>query len=266
VSSSKEHSPSVSEHSPSAPQYQTDLAQTPLPEILFTIHRLKAPGMLECRRGDETKKIFFDNGQVIFASSSNIADSLGDKLLRDGKITREQYDESVRRLKTTGKRQGTILAEMKILEPKDLFISVREQIQQIVWSVFGWESGTVAFTPGRDKHLEFVKLQIPIPQAVLQGVRRMPDARALVARLGTRTTVLQRTDVASDELHLGADEQRLLDAVDGRNVLSELVATPPLTAGDNARILYAFFALGLIVVRRPTGQIKVQVKVGTPTE
>jgi Domain of unknown function (DUF4388) len=258
VSSSNEHSPSP------ASQYQTDLAQTPLPEILFTIHRLKAPGMLECRRGDEVKKIFFDNGQVIFASSSNLADSLGDKLLREGKITQEQYDESVRRLKTTGKRQGTILAEMKLLEPKDLFVAVREQIQGIVWSIFGWDKGTVAFSPGRDKHLEFVKLQIPIPQAVLQGVRRMPDARVLVARLGTRATVLQRTEVPLDEVHIRPEEQLLLDAVDGRRVLSDLVNTPPLTPGENARILYALFALGIIVVRRPSGQIKVQVKVGTP--
>jgi len=261
---------SSNDHPSPAPQYQTDLAQTPLPEILFTIHRHKAPGMLECRRphenGDEIKRIFFDQGQVIFASSSNIADSLGDKLLRDGKITREQYDESVRRLKSSGKRQGTILAEMKVLEPKELFISVREQIQEIVWSVFEWDKGTVAFSPGRDKHLEFVKLQIPIPQAVLQGVRRMPDARVLVARLGTRTTILQRTAITTDEMHPGADELRLLEAVDGRRPLSDLVATPPLTPGENARILYAFFALGLILVRRPTGQIKVQVKVGTPTE
>jgi hypothetical protein len=254
------------ESSSTNPQYQSDLAQTPLPEILFTIHHHKAPGMLECKHGDETKKIFFDNGQVIFAASSNIADSLGDKLLREGKITQEQYDESVRRLKTTGKRQGTILAEMKVLEPRDLFVSVREQIQEIVWSVFSWDKGTVGFSPGRDKHLEFVKLQIPIPQAVLQGVRRMPDARALVARLGTRTTVLQRSDSTIEGLHLRDDEQRLLDAADGRRVLSDLVATPPLAPGENARILYALFALRLLAVRRPTGQIKVQVKLGKSGE
>ena len=64
----------------------------------------------------------------------------------------------------------------------------------------------------------------------------------------------------------GPDELHLLEAVDDRRPLSDLVNTPPLTPGENARILYAFFALGLVVVRRPTGQIKVQVKVGTPTE
>ena len=258
MTSKKEHSPSP------APQYQTELSQTPLPEILFTIYRHKAPGTLECRRGDETKKLFFDHGQMIFASSTNITDSLGDKLLRDGKITQEQYDESVRRLKTTRKRQGTILAEMKILEPKELFISVREQIQEIVWSIFSWDNGTVAFWPGRDKHLEFVKLQISIPRAIMQGVRRMPDAKSLVARLGTRSTTLVRTDASVDGLELADEEKRLLDSADGKRILSDLVNIPPLAPGENARILYALYALRLLEPRKTTGQIKVQLKTGKP--
>jgi len=39
----------------SKPVYQTDIANTPLPEILITVHRYKAPGMIECRRGNEQK-------------------------------------------------------------------------------------------------------------------------------------------------------------------------------------------------------------------
>ncbi len=243
---------------PTVPLYQSDLAQTPLPEILVTIHRYKAPGVVECRRGEETKRIYLDHGQIIFASSTDRHDSLGDKLLREGKITRQQYDESVRLL-SSGKRQGAILAEMKVLAPKDLFVAVREQIQEIVWSIFAWHDGTVLFTPGRDKHLEFVKIEISVPQAILQGVRHMPDARALVGRLGTKTTLFERTANKLEELALSADEQRLLDAVDGKRVLFELVSTPPLASADNARILYAFFALQLIALKQPK-QIKVQVK------
>jgi hypothetical protein len=246
-----------SEQAPRAPLYRTDLAQTPLPEILVTIHRYKAPGMIECRRGAEVKTIYLDNGQIIFATSNQLRDSLGDKLLREGKITREQYDESVRRLAVTGKRQGTILTEMQVIEPRDLFVALRDQIQEIVWSVFAWDSGTVGFTPGRDKHREFVKLHIGVPQAILHGVRRMPDARALVSRLGAKTTLLERTGNVVEGLTLSGDEQRLLDAVDGRRTLYDLVLTPPVPAADNARILYAFFALQLIAVKTPR-QIKVQ--------
>lgn len=240
---------------PAAALYQTDLGQTPLPEILVTIRRYKVPGIVECRRDDETKRIYLDRGDIIFASSSRIEDSLGDKLLREGRITREQYDESVRRLRQTGKRHGVTLIEMKLLEPKELFVAVREQIQEIVWSIFGWSGGTVAFTPGRDKHLEFVKIEIPIPQAVLQGVRRMPDPKTLIARLGTKTTIFERTANELD-VKLG-DEKQILEHVDGKTPLVDLVSRGPLSASDNARILYGLFALQYIAVRQP---VRVQIK------
>ena len=35
---------------PSKPVYQTDIANTPLPEILVTIHRYKAPGAIDIAR------------------------------------------------------------------------------------------------------------------------------------------------------------------------------------------------------------------------
>lgn len=246
---------------PSNLLYQTDLAQTPLPEILVTIHRYRAPGTVECRRGAEVKTIHLDGGQIIFATSNQLRDSLGDKLLREGKITQEQYDESVRRLASTGKRQGTILTEMRVIEPRDLFVALRDHIQEIVWSVFSWDSGTVTFTPGRDKQREFVKLHFPVPQAILQGIRHMPDPRALIARLGAKTTLFERTDKVVDDLFTGdpevADAARLLELVDGRRTLFELVQTPPLSGADNARALYALFALQLIAVKQP---VKVQLK------
>jgi hypothetical protein len=246
--------------SPSAnPLYQTDLAQTPLPEILVTVHRHKAPGTIDCRRGTERKEIYVDSGHIIFATSNQVRDSLGDKLLREGKITPEQYEESVRRLVATGQRQGTILADMELLDATELVKAVREQIEEIVWSVFSWNAGTVGFTPGRERHNEFVRVDLPIRQAVLDGVRHMPDAKPLIARLGSKSTILMRTGVPIDDLSLDEHEQLLLDQINGRHTLYGVVNTPPLSAGLNARILYAFLALQLISTKDPA-PIKVQVR------
>ena len=248
-----------SSHQSSAPIYQTDLAHTPLPEILVTIHRYKAPGAIDCRRGDETKRIFLDHGRIIFASTNQRTESLGDRLVREGRITQEQYDASVARMKITGKRHGVTLVEMEMLTAEELFVLVRDQIQAIIDSVFGWTTGTIAFTPGRDKNLEFVKVDISVPDAIVRGVRLIPDAKGLVAHLGTKTTYFDRTHTPIEDMHLSADEQHLLDAVDGRHALGDLVMTPPLPAGENARILYAFSALGMIAPCDPRG-VKVQVK------
>ena len=241
------------------PVYQTDLSQTPLPEILVTVAHHKVPGSIECRRGSEEKEIFVDRGLVVFATSNQVRDSLGDKLLREGKITREQYDESVRRLVATGKRQGTILTEMNVLDAGVLITSLREQILEIVSSVMAWDAGTVAFRPGRHKQNEFIKSDLPILQCVIDGVRTMPDPKALVARLGTKSTLILRTEKPVEGFTLSEDEQRILDAIDGKTTLFELINTPPLGAAMNARILYAFLALQLIATKTPE-PLKVRVR------
>lgn len=244
---------------PASPLYQTDIAQTPLPEVLVKIHKYRAPGRLDCRRGDEVKRIYLERGDIIFATTNQISESLGDMLLNAGHITREQYDESLRRVRQTGKRHGTVLVEMRILSSEELFNAVREHIQGILWSVFAWDFGSVGFTPGRDKRLEFIKVEIPIPQAVMQGVRHMPAARGIVARLGSKSTIFVQTGAQVAGLTLLSDEQALLDAVDGRRALLDLVNTPHLSAADNARVLYGLMSLGLIEPREPR-QIKVQVR------
>ena len=244
---------------PASPLYQTDIAQTPLPEVLVKIHKYRAPGRLDCRRGDEVKRVYLERGDIIFATTNQIAESLGDVLLHAGHITPDQYEESLRRVRQTGKRHGTVLVEMKILTSEQLFNAVRDHIQGILWSIFAWDFGVVGFTPGREKRLEFIKVEIPVPQAVMQGVRHMPDARTIVSRLGSKATVFIQSGLRVEGLTLRPEEQALFDLVDGRRVLYDLVNTPPLSAADNARILYALMTLGLIEPRDPR-QIKVQLR------
>jgi len=126
----------------------------PLAEVLVKIHRYRAPGRVDCKRGDEVKRIYLDHGQIVFATTNQLAESLGDKLLREGRITRRQYEESVTRAQETGNRHGTTLVAMKAITPEELFTAVRGQIEEIIWPIFGWDSGTVSFTAGRDKRLD----------------------------------------------------------------------------------------------------------------
>jgi hypothetical protein len=243
---------------PEQQQYQTDLAQTPFPEILVKVHHYKVPGRLDCRGGEQAKSIYLEDGEIVFASTNQTDESLGDRLLAAGRITRQQYDDSLRQSRTSGHRHGLTLVEMNILTGDELFVAVREQIEEIVWSIFSWDRGTVAFTPGRDKHQEFVKVRVSIPHAVLRGVRRMPDARALLARIGTKATILEPSELRP-EFALSAEEQAMFDAVDGRRTLIDLVNLSPGNPSDNARLLYGLFVLGLIQPKERR-RIKVQIK------
>jgi hypothetical protein len=147
---------------------------------------------------------------------------------------------------------------MGVLQPKELFISVRDQVQEIVWSIFDWTAGEVTFTPGRDKQTEFIKLAIPIRDAVMQGMRRTSEPKRLIARVGSKGTVLERVPSGDgSDLKLDPQEGAFLETVDGKRSIFELVSAGPLSPAQGARLLYAFRLLGLVRPRE-TKPMKVQ--------
>ncbi len=229
--------------------YRGNLSQTPLPEMLATIHRHRVPGVMELRRHDVSKNIYIVDGDVIFATSTDRRESLGDHLLAKGKISKAQLRVSAGEMaRSLGKRHGTILVELGFLAPEDLGPAVREQVQVMLWSMFDWDDGEVAFRVGRFRDDEVYKIKIPTPAAIVAGCRRITDGRSVTARLGGRSTLylpVARADHLSG-LRLQPEEQRLLEMVDGKATLLQLCEDGPLSPGVNARLLYAFSVLGMV--------------------
>jgi hypothetical protein len=243
--------------------YRGTLAETPLPEMLATIHRYRVPGVMEVSTGDVTKKVYIADGDVIFASSSDRLESLGDFLVRSGRISKAQYRVSCDELaRSPGKRHGTVLVELGFLEPEELGPAVREQVQEVLWSLFDCEEGAVSFKVGRFREDEVIKIKIPTPRAIVSGCRRIADGKRVTARLGGRSTVLRRLPFPEhlSGLRLEPGERQLLEMVDGKRTLVELCQEGPYSAGINARLLYAFLALQLVERRGEGGGIRIQVR------
>ncbi len=243
--------------------FRGDLESDSLPEILATIHRHGVPGVLDCTREDMSKCVYFATGDIIFATSTDREESLGESLLRDGLITEDQLRLSSDELRRTpGRRHGTVLVQMGFLEPHELGAAVRKQVQAIVWSLFAWSTGSVTFRVGSFRDDEVYKIKVPTAKAILEGCRFLPDPKEVTARLGGRMCILQP---AKRPEHLGGlefdeDEQALFDLVDGKRTLYQLCEAGPLNPGINARILYAILTLRLIGPDRSAGAIRIQVR------
>jgi hypothetical protein len=244
--------------------YRGDFEDASLAETLATVHRHGVPGVMEFEREEESKRVFFIGGDVIFATSSDRGESLGEYLWRKGRITKAQYEVSAQELeRSPGVRHGSILIQMGFLAAEELGAAVREQVEQILWSLFNWDSGQMEFRVGRFREEEVYKIMISTPRAILSGCKRITDARHVTSHLGGRETVFFRREWPQ---HLGgfrleAGEQRLLDLVDGKQSLYELCESGPMSPGINARVLYALIALGIIGrEREKKGHIKIQLR------
>jgi hypothetical protein len=229
-------------------QYRGDLSQTALPEILYTIDRFQVPGVIEAQRGAAIKRVFIKEGNVVHASSSDREDSLGRYLEVSGLVSPVVFAPTRRAPPPTNKRYGVLLMEHRLLSPGEIYRAIRKQIEGIVWSLFYWQEGSVSFSIGEFREPDSVRIQLPMRQVILHGIKRAPNAKALVARLGRKETVFEPCYQVEEliEVAMDADEYSLLQLVDGRRNLFEVCTQGPHTAAENGKLLYAFQVLQLI--------------------
>src|SRR5947207_8223443 len=105
---------------------------------------------LVLRQRDLDRTLVLKDGDIVFATSNSPEHSLGQFLLRNGKITQEQYEESKRRV-TAQMRHGKILVQMGAISPKDLWWGVKHQVLDILYSLFNWKDGSFTFLDSADE-------------------------------------------------------------------------------------------------------------------
>lgn len=228
--------------------FQGNLEKTFLSDMFAIIFRHRVSGRMEIAREDTVKEIFIDGGSVVHATSTDRADRLGAHLYRTGKLSREQLKETMKERDTTDRLHGQILIEKELLSPAELFEAIRGQMEAIVWSVFSWQKGDVSFTIGHLPDPSKVKIHLPMRQVIVRGIKQVADTKALVARLGKKSTVFE-TDYDTEDLiqlALDHDEYTLLRLINGQQTFFEICNMGPFGASENARLIYAFRLLGLI--------------------
>ena len=244
--------------------YRSELQKTPLPEILATVNRYAVPGVLEVVHDECTKRVFLLDGDIIFATSTDRAESLGNFLVGTDAISEDELRASSDELTNQpGARHGEILVRMGLIDEGDLGSAVRQQVQAILWSLFNWNEGTVSFEVGRAKDDEVFKIKIPTARAIIAGCRRITDPKTITAQMGGRGAILRRLPRPPhlDDFRLEPDERELLELVDGKRPLYELCESGAASAGANVRVLYALSMLQLVAVDpAASGKILIQVR------
>jgi hypothetical protein len=229
--------------------FRTNLAKTPLPEIIATINQFKVSGMLEVTHQGVEKKVFFEDEFVTFASSNVNDDRLGEFLIRIGKIKQIDYDNSVDILKKTRKRQGQIFVELGCLTPKDLFWAVKSQVKEIVLSLFLWTDGEVNFVPGDFVQKETIKLRAPITETIVEGIKRIQNPRRLIGYIGGKDIVIKVASDALDKMEktgLGPEYFDIYNLIDGKKPLEEIANTSDKGASETVRSIYTMMVLNIL--------------------
>lgn len=224
------------------------LEQTSLPAALRPLVRQKKTGLLRLTRGRAIKTVYLLEGRLIFATSNDPDDRLGEMLLRKGLIGYRALEESVAAIQK-GKRQGTILVESGEIRSRDLVEGVTEQVQEIIYSLFEWEDGEWQFEEGDLPSREVIVLRMSTGDLVRQGIRRVQRwsrIRAGVGALGQRYVLSAEAPTLLGSLSLTQEELNLVAALDGATSLQEILSSARGGDFGVCRAVWGLWSAGLL--------------------
>lgn len=227
-----------------------DLSRVQLPDVLSFVGMIRGNGKLTVRLQDLERSIVWKDGEIIFAQSNSIEHTLGHFLIRNGKISQEQYDESRAKVNATT-RHGKVLVQMGIISPKDLWWSVQNQVLEIIYSLFEWKEGTFAFYETSDEELtgERIVLQLNSSSVIMEGIRRLDEMARIREKVTSLNMVVEKIPGAApdfDGLEMNETEIEVYSAIDGQRSVRELIRRSELTEFEVMRIVFQLLSARLV--------------------
>lgn len=239
-----------------------------LSDFLYLIDRGYKTGSLRLERQNTVATLYFDKGKLLYASHSEQRERLGDMLKRTGKVTPQQVDHVVQLQSTNGQQAiGTLLIDQGYISRDELQRHIQMQIEETVYSLFGWPDGEFAFNAGVKLERDDVQSLMPlgVENLIMEGVRRVDEWGRIKDHIPNTDMIARFVDQPLEKaksINLTPDEWRVFARINGRDSIKEVVSRTGLSEFDVSRIIYGFISAGLVEVTRPRPVAPVTTRAG----
>lgn len=250
---------------PARPPKRSNISGTldriPFPTVLHHLHGLRATGVLHLECEKKRKWIQLRDGYPVAVRSNSLRETLGCFLERSGRITSAVLEESRRQMQSKSRRQGEVLVAMEVLSEEEVAEALREQADEKLFEIFGWETGRFHFERGTKlDRANVLGLGRSPANLILEGVR----SRFAIERVdrylrahAKRLVVHGRSPFYRfQELHVEPGEDALLRGLDGTQTLDAFLEEEESVR----RTVYALLASGLLELQGGTPELQPPVR------
>jgi hypothetical protein len=155
---------------------------------------------------------------------------------------------------------GEILVDFGYLKRRELLPAVRRHVEDILYSLFGWDRGQYTITVDPQPSGERIRLSRHPAALVLEGIRRKLDRTSLERLIGPPSTVIE----VGDRERLGGiinmgdlapEERGALAAIDGQADLAQVARVAGVDITDVLPLAWGLCVLGLATLRRTDTEV-----------
>jgi hypothetical protein len=184
------------------------LGEVAVADLLSFCNMFRKTGILTFSLPVGEKSLYFQEGEVVFATSSLDGEGLGDVLCQQGKLAQEALRQARKRVGNAG--LGKFLVAQGLVTAKDLYLAARQQVETIVYNLFAETSGSFYFYARKLDEEQIVRLSMSTQNLVMDGLRRLDEQALYLRRIVSLDRLLKVTDREVKEDQLGTKERRVL--------------------------------------------------------
>jgi tetratricopeptide (TPR) repeat protein len=223
------------------------LKEASLPDVIQLLYLGRRTGCLALADRHNFGTIYLDEGQIVYASIVNRRDRLGEILMRNGRITPEQLQQAID--DQTDDRQhklGEILVGKGILSQAELEEYMRIQIEEAVYFLFTWTSGTFNFEAGVRPEREDFLVRISPEYLLLEGARRVDEWSLVQKKIPSFDLIfsVDQKHIGESAPELSSEQKQLLPLVDGTRDVRQLVDESGMAEFDVGKALFGLITAG----------------------
>ena len=201
------------------------LASFEVPDLLTFLNMGRRTGALIMERSDEETKIFFADGNPVFACTTRSELRLGNMLVKAGRLTTVRIDELFARHGGSGHRLGQMLLSEKVLSEGELASFLKIQVSEIIFDTFEWSDGAFSLFDGVEPPAAAVTLKMDLQNLIMEGVRRIDERGRIKEALPDLDLVVEAVanpERVKQSVTFTKEEWQVFFLVDGRRSLREI--------------------------------------------
>jgi hypothetical protein len=217
------------------------------PDLLVSLHKVEASGILSVTAGPVTRQVFFRAGLATAARSNVRSERLGELLLAGRVITPEQHAQARRLQQESQSTVASALLALEAISRHDLFVWTRRQFVGIVLSLFSLTEGEYRFDQNElagDRYC----FEVDFPELLALGIRSIKNVPRLRQLLGDFEQVPAPTNRFPEHRRIAfnADELPVIRRIDGARTIAKIVDTSGAELPVALKTLLVFRFLGFI--------------------
>jgi len=223
------------------------LKEASLPDVIQLLALGRKTGCLAVADRHNFGYIYFDDGRIIYASIVNRRDRLGDLLVRNGRLTDAQLRVAVdRQAADRDRKLGEILVELGHITRAELEEHIRVQVEEAVYYLFTWSSGTFNFEVGVRPEREDFLVSINPESLLLEGARRVDEWAVIAKKIPTLDLVFEAdlVHLQSAGVRLSDEQEAIIPLLNGRNDVQDVVDASGLVEFDIGKAIYGLLTAG----------------------